>query len=111
MNASRPGSPAGRPARWIGLLLAACLLAGCAGVRIRPVSTQEFITQRRGDILSSGMLSIAARDALSIVGQDPAPCRRDPAPCIEALSSPSGLAPEQRLSALAELAGVLDRLA
>jgi hypothetical protein len=49
------------------------------------------------------MLSIAARDALSIVGQDPAPCRRDLAPCIEALSSPSGLAPEQRLSALAEL--------
>jgi triacylglycerol esterase/lipase EstA (alpha/beta hydrolase family) len=103
MNASWPGPPVVRPARWIGLLLAACLLAGCAGVRIRPVSTQEFITQRRGDILSSGALSIAARDALSIVGQDPAPCRRDPAPCIEALSSPSGLAPEQRLSALAEL--------
>lgn len=92
-----------RCARWFVLLLAASLLAGCAGVRIRPVSTQDFITQRRGDILSSNALSIAARDALSIVGQDPAPCRRDPAPCIKALSSPSGLATEQRLSALAEL--------
>ncbi len=92
-----------RLARWTGLLLAACLLAGCAGVRIRPVSTQEFITQRRGDILSSGALSIAARDTLSVIGQDPAPCRRDPAPCIEALSSPSGLGTEKRLSALAEL--------
>ncbi len=105
MSASGTGrrTPPARLARWIGLLLAACLLAGCAGVRIRPVSTQEFITQRRGDILSSGALSIAARDALSIIGQDPAPCRRDPAPCIEALSSPSGLGTEQRLSALAEL--------
>ncbi|MHA3903972.1 esterase/lipase family protein [Castellaniella sp. WN] len=98
----RSASPA-RLSRWIGLLLAGCLLAGCAGVRTRPVSTQEFITQRRGDILSSGTLSIAARDALSITGRDPAPCRRNPAPCIEALSSPSGLATEQRLSALAEL--------
>ncbi len=96
-------TPAARLARWLCPLLAACLLAGCAGVRIRPVSTQEFITQRRGDILSSGALSIAARDALSVIGQDPAPCRRDPAPCIDALSSPSGLATEQRLSALAEL--------
>jgi len=103
MSTPETGRRGASPARWIGLLLAACLLTGCAGVRIRPVSTQEFITQRRGDILSSGALSIAARDALSVIGQDPAPCRRDPTPCIDALSSPSGLATEQRLSALAEL--------
>ncbi|MGB3424750.1 MAG: alpha/beta hydrolase [Castellaniella sp.] len=94
------------PARLLhkaGLLCMIGLLTGCAGVRIKPVSTQEFIAQHRGDILSSGTLSIAARNTLSVIGQDPAPCRRDPAPCIEALSSPTGLDEEQRLSALAEL--------
>ena len=66
------------PARLLhkaGLLCMIGLLAGCAGVRIKPVSTQEFIAQHRGDILSSGTLSIAARNTLSVIGQDPAPCR------------------------------------
>jgi triacylglycerol esterase/lipase EstA (alpha/beta hydrolase family) len=109
MNASRTerrGAALAHFPRRIGLLLMIGLmglLVGCAGVRIKPVSTQEFIAQHRGDILSSGTLSIAARNTLSIVGQDPAPCRLDPSLCIGALSNPTGLDEEQRLSALAEL--------
>ena len=49
--------------------------AGCAGVKVASVSTQDYIAQRRGDVLTTGKLSAAASEALAVLGLDADKCR------------------------------------
>ena len=49
----------GLVARCAALLLILAT-AGCAGVKVASVSTQDYIAQRRGDVLTTGKLSAAA---------------------------------------------------
>ena len=57
--------PRARRARAALLLILAT--AGCAGVKVASVSTQDYIAQRRGDVLTTGKLSAAASEALAVL--------------------------------------------
>jgi triacylglycerol esterase/lipase EstA (alpha/beta hydrolase family) len=87
--------------RWPGLAMLVWLLAGCAGVTVSSVSPTEYLAQRRGDVLTTGRLSDAARDVLRIAGIED--CRERPVPCRAQVEIFVGLSDEQRLSVLAEL--------
>ncbi|HEX4844272.1 MAG TPA: hypothetical protein VFV57_11420, partial [Limnobacter sp.] len=53
-----------RPGKLLFGLLALCLgLQGCAMVSVGSVSTQEYVSNRRGDVITTGELSNAARTA------------------------------------------------
>ena len=82
---------------------AAALLQGCAGVTVSSVEPQEYLSQRRADVLTSGSLSAATRESLRIIGSDAKPCLADARSCRTQLANASGLGDERRLSALAEL--------
>ena len=79
------------------------MLAGCAGVKVTAVSNNDYLAQRRGDVLTTGNLSASAVAALQVVGSDEKRCLADLPACREALDSTTGLRDEQRLSTLAEL--------
>ncbi len=89
--------------RLLGLLLAAALLSGCAAVSVQSVDSKTYISQRRGDVLSTGKLSASARDVFRVLGIDPDDCLKGKLDCRKALAAPLGLSDEQRLSSLAEL--------
>ncbi len=79
------------------------LLSGCAMVSVGSVSTEDYVSQRRGDVLTTGELSSASRTALQVVGIDDARCRQDAPQCRSTLLQSIGLGDEQRLSTLSEL--------
>ncbi|MBQ4615186.1 MAG: alpha/beta hydrolase [Mailhella sp.] len=85
----------------IGLLL--CSLCGCAGVKVSTLDTEQYMEQRRGDVLTSGELSSYTGSALQVLGLDRDMCTDDGEPCRTALYTTKGLAEEKRLSSLAEL--------
>lgn len=94
--------PFGR-ARAAALLLLCCVLSGCAGVKVSAVSNNDYLSLRRGDVLTDGNLSALTMSALQVVGRDEKQCLSDLPRCRQALQGSGGLADEQRLSALAEL--------
>jgi len=61
------------------------------------------MSQRRGDMLTTGELSVYAGAALQVVGIDKKKCDKESAFCRKALLETIGLPSENRLSALAEL--------
>lgn len=79
------------------------LLSGCAGVKTVSVSTNDYMTQRRGDILTTGEMSSAVGVALQVAGINNKECRNEPQHCRRQLADNIGLDDEQRMSALAEL--------
>ena len=79
------------------------LLSGCAGVKSVSVSTNDYMSQRRGDILTTGEMSSAVGVALQVVGVNEKQCRSAPQQCRSQLAENIGLGDEQRMSALAEL--------
>ena len=79
------------------------LLSGCAGVKSVSVSTNDYMSQRRGDILTTGEMSSAVGVALQVVGVNEKQCRNAPQKCRSSLAENIGLDNEQRVSALAEL--------
>src|SRR5699024_8563576 len=79
------------------------MLSGCAGVTTVSVSTNDYMTQRRGDILTTGQLSSAASVALQVAGISEKQCRTALQQCRVTLANNIGLDNEQRVSALAEL--------
>lgn len=83
------------------LLVLAC--AGCAGVKVSSVSTQDYIAQRRGDVLTTGEPSAAASDTLAVLGLDVKGCRTATPSCISALRNGGGLDSERRLATLSEI--------
>jgi len=90
-------------ARWLAGLAMAVLLSGCAGVKVSSIDMKDYVAQRRGDVLSTGKLSFAAREALQVIGLDDTACGADLPACRQALSTSGGLDDERRLSALSEL--------
>lgn len=84
-------------------ILSAFLLSGCAGVKSVSVSTNDYMSQRRGDILTTGEMSSAVGVALQVVGINEKQCRATPQDCRTVLADNIGLDDEQRVSALAEL--------
>lgn len=89
--------------RCFAVSLLVALLNGCAGVKVNTVSNQDYLALRRGDVLSTGVLSTSTLTALQVVGTDEKKCQQDLPGCREQLIHSSGLNNEQRMSALAEL--------
>ena len=88
----------------VTLLLAALLsLAGCAGVKVNAISNEDYLSLRRGDVLTTGNLSASATTALQVVGVDEKSCLTDLPACRERLADNGGLDDERRLSALSEV--------
>lgn len=85
------------------LLILSIALAGCAGVKVSFVSSSDYMALRRGDVLTTGDLSVYTGAALQVVGIDKKICDDDGAACRKALMETIGLHSENRLSALAEL--------
>lgn len=83
------------------LALLAC--AGCAGVKVSSVSTQDYIAQRRGDVLTTGQLSASAREAMAVLGLSAQDCRKDRDACTSTLATMEGLDSERRLATLSEV--------
>jgi pimeloyl-ACP methyl ester carboxylesterase len=84
-------------------MLSFILLGGCAGVKTISVSTNDYMSQRRGDILTTGEISSAVGVALQVVGISEKQCRARPQQCRSQLADNIGLDDEQRMSTLAEL--------
>ena len=84
-------------------LLSLILLSGCAGVKSVSVSTNDYMSQRRGDILTTGEMSSAVGVALQVAGISEKQCRSATQQCRSDLADNIGLGSEQRMSALAEL--------
>ncbi len=85
------------------LLLISIALTGCAGVKVSSVSSNDYMALRRGDVLTTGELSVYTGAALQVVGIDKKQCKDEVAVCRKALMETRGLHREERLSALAEL--------
>jgi pimeloyl-ACP methyl ester carboxylesterase len=85
------------------VLLAATLLAGCAGVKVGSISPADYLAQRRGDVLTTGKLSTSAQEVLRVIGSDADLCGKSGPACRAALADSPGLSDEQRLSALSEV--------
>jgi pimeloyl-ACP methyl ester carboxylesterase len=86
------------------------LCAGCAGVKVSSVSTQDYIAQRRGDALTTGRLSASAREAMAVLGLNAQDCRKDRDACTRSLATMEGLDSERRLATLSEV-WLMDALA
>ncbi len=84
-------------------ILSFILLSGCAGVKTVSVSTNDYMSQRRGDILTTGEMSSAVGVALQVAGISEKQCRNAPQQYRSDLVDNIGLGDEQRISALAEL--------
>ena len=89
--------------RLVLLLLLLPLAGGCAMVKLRTVETQDFTVAKRADVLSSGQLGAATREALQVIGIDPALCGQQASDCITPMSQRPGMDTEVSLAALAEL--------
>lgn len=86
-------------------------LSGCSilrefqpSVSIQPIEPKEYISQQRGDILTTGKLSALTVQTIHVIGLDLDACVSTSVPsCMAALSAAPGISEERRLSALAEL--------
>lgn len=75
-------------------------------VEVRELKPGEYISLKRGDILTAGRPSAAAREVVAVAGLNDGACADldKPAPaCREALARAAGISQERRLSTLAEL--------
>lgn len=85
------------------VLLALLALAGCAGVKVSSIDSQDYLAQRRGDVLTTGELSTATLAALQVVGSNEKQCNADLHLCRGQVANNRGLGHEQKLSSLSEL--------
>ncbi|RYJ59918.1 alpha/beta hydrolase [Pseudomonas songnenensis] len=85
------------------LVLLLLMLSGCAGVKVSALETRDYISLRRGDVLSTGQLSSSVGTALQVVGIGQGECKAAAAVCLRTLGESKALGDEQRLSVLAEL--------
>ena len=99
-----------RAGRLAAALLALALLPGCAmlrdfqpSVEVRPMNAGEYIAMKRGDILTSGALSTATVQTISVAGLEQDGCAQPSMDCIAALGEATGIGDEHRISALTEL--------
>ena len=91
------------PALTLCLVFTCALLSGCAGVKVNAIDNDDYLIQRRGDVLTTGKLSNATRTSLQIVGTDEKTCRKDLPLCRQQVTQNLGLDDEQRITAMAEI--------
>ena len=97
------------PVYWpkrVRLLLAAAVLllgSGCAMVTVKQVANTDYLSSKRSDVLTTGKLSAASQETLSVVGLDASQCGKDVVVCRRTLLDTDGISAEQRMSALSEL--------
>ncbi len=99
--------------RWscaLFVLLFACLLGGCETIRqfrpavqLKPMTPAEYITLQRGDLLTTGQLSVSTLQTIRVTGTDEEVCKEAVRDCIAAITVAAGIDDERRLSALSEL--------
>ena len=87
----------------LAVVLSLLLSSGCAMVTMKQVAPTEYLANKRGDVLTSGKLSAASQETLSVIGMDVAQCEKDVATCQKTLEDTDVLPEEQRLSAQSEL--------
>lgn len=87
----------------LSLLLLATLLYGCAGVKVSSIKNEDYLSLRRGDVLTHGHLSNMSRGVLQVIGQTEKDCEKAPKRCKDQVLQSYGLDYEQRLSSLSEL--------
>ncbi|MDD4357474.1 MAG: alpha/beta hydrolase, partial [Smithellaceae bacterium] len=85
------------------LILLFFLTVGCAGVKVSFMDSSDYVALRRGDVLTTGKLSVYTGASLQVVGIDKKICEARGAACRKALTETIGLHSEKRLSALSEL--------
>ncbi len=78
-------------------------LNACAMVGGSHVNTNDYVSQRRADVIVAGRPSDRTVQSLNVVALTPDGCRREFAACTDTVAHAAGLTDEQRLSALAEL--------
>lgn len=93
----------GRLVRCLSLLAIAALCAGCAGVKVRTVTAKDYVSERRGDMLTTGKLSTSARDVLTSLAVQPDRCQQNVDHCVQTLTHTDGIDTERQLATLAEL--------
>ncbi len=89
--------------RGLARLLVALALGGCAMVKVQSRGPADYIALTRDDLLSTGKLSVASREALQVAGVEPDPCLKEVPACSRQLDGMEGLDEERRLSTQAEL--------
>lgn len=87
----------------LAVVLSLLLSSGCAMVTMKQVAPTDYLANKRGDVLTSGKLSAASQETLSVVGLDEDLCAKDVVTCQKTLVDTAVLPEEQRLSALSEL--------
>ena len=83
--------------------LLALSVSGCAMVSVGSVSSEDYLSARRGDVLTTGQLSASARTALQVVGTNEGRCNTNISECRKLLIASIGISDEQRLSTISEL--------
>jgi pimeloyl-ACP methyl ester carboxylesterase len=78
-------------------------LSGCAMVNMKHVTSRDYVTERRADVLDAKRLSDKTVQALTVVAFTPDSCEKVFVACTDTLAESPGLNEEQRLSALSEL--------
>ena len=104
---------ASRLLRVLALVLCALSLgglSGCAMVKAKPMKAERYIEAKRGDILTTGELSVSTHQTLNILGLEKRFCLTQPQACAQELSQADGTSREGGLAAAAEvwMASALD---
>lgn len=100
MSLANPVAPI---SRLILPLMALLCLAGCAGVKVNAVKNHDYLASRRGDVLTTGQLSVSSKTTLQVLGIDEKTCRHDLPACRDRFKTQDGVTDENRLSSLSEL--------
>ncbi|XEA97717.1 esterase/lipase family protein [Xanthomonas tesorieronis] len=72
-------------------------------VTVQSRTAGDYITTKRGDVLSTGELSDASQETLRVVAIERKPCEADIPACAAQLRAVQGLDQERRLATLSEL--------
>ena len=83
------------------LLLPILLLSGCASVTVSNINSEEYLVQRRGDVISQGRLSDPTNTVLTALGLTD--CENRMQFCINSVGESSVTDNESKISALAEM--------
>ena len=77
------------------------LLTGCASVKVSNIDSQEYLKQRRGDVISEGRLSDPSNTVLTSLGLTD--CENRIEFCINQVNNSTLIDEDEKLSSLAEM--------
>jgi pimeloyl-ACP methyl ester carboxylesterase len=84
-------------------LSSSCATLSRPAVKVRTLTPVEYVTAKRGDILTTGKLSASTLETIRVAGLDDGACREPSPACIRSVTEAEGLPDEERLLALSEL--------